>query len=539
MKSRLLFFAFWAGLNWFLYGDVIETEWPQFPENVTVRRRVSERLPSFPFVDSTLIDEDDGFNRQFCELYCTSDYDSLSCVEGTLINGEFLVPASVKSIHGRGMILQNSKFCDKFVEINGKSVLIPKGLQLTEFWNNRESSEDSPESMYILADEQFIPQYQIIEGKLYKLSKHQKYFKRSFWSHQKKYVWKIVTNPDGTQSLWGLDDRFEGKWDAVTHVQSGKQEGNVAFIAANENGYLVYESKHGKTVLKGQIPKDEQIFRIVFPRTDDSLLYIETWKESTSSFRTWVFDGDRQRCCLQSDFLCSETDYAFIEENAEGSCLLWNNGNRTPIPSEANVLRIFSEKEPVLLKYRNKDTRMFSVYLGDEKLLEGEAVVSFFPSPDSPFRYVISAIKSRESGGCDSLLIREGTPPITYPNALLSAYSDDWRRWILSVSEDPTGENCFLLLNSGEKYGPFLNVSNVVFSSDGQSWCAIVQMLTDRRYSILYNGKLGTMYDNIIQLDIFFPHDRFHTYGLRDGKWYRIDVHFDKDDSSANGVSAQ
>ena len=526
-EKSIFIFVFWFGFSVFLYGDVIETECSRFPTNVAIPRIASERLASFPYADSNFIDEDDGFNRQFYPLYCDSEGDSLPCAGGTLINGEFFVSDSeMVSIHRNGVILKASAFHDKFVEINGKACKIPKDLNLTQSWSNKENRDDSPRSMYLLADSQDRPQYQIIDGKLYKLRKKQNYFYRCFWSPREKYVWKIITNPDGTQSFWGLTDGIKGTWEAVTHAQPGHQERNVAFLVYHEMQYLLYEIKDSKMVLKGRIPEDERISSIVFPRTDDSLLCVETWKESVSDFRTWVFHEDRQFCCSQQNFKYSDTDYAFIEENSTGRCLLWSSGNRTPIPREAEVLRIFSEKEPVLLKYRSNDANTSSVYLGDEKLAEGEAVIAFAPTTDSPYRYVISAITPRETGGYDTRLVCEGTPPTIYRNAGLRAYSDDWRRWILSVFEDSTGEKRFLLLNSGEKYGPFLDVSNVVFSSDGQSWCAIVQMPTDRRYAILYNGKPGTMYDNIIQLDLFFPRDRFHTYGLRDGKWYRIEISF-------------
>lgn len=97
----------------------------------------------------------------------------------------------------------------------------------------------------------------------------------------------------------------------------------------------------------------------------------------------------------------------------------------------------------------------------------------------------------------------------------------------LRFSVNPASSNPQLeVIHSAEEaFEPFSNANTLWFSPDGEHWSLIVQNPEDRKFSILLDGKLYGKYDQLIRVEVPVPHpSQWCTYGLRDGKWYRVEI---------------
>lgn len=317
-----------------------------------------------------------------------------------------------------------------------------------------------------------------------------------------------------------LQKKFRKKWDALEMLVSEDEE-NVAFIAARGEKRYFYETKDGKLTLLQKVKKDTAAYLDYKPI--HKLLVFTSYSDNGMNLILWSRNGMKKE--YHGDYLqlvTCKSGYGVEVLDPEGNHYFeWASGLRISVPEKRTVFAIFSEQKPLLLQYRDGHTNAF--YLGEKLLAKGSILINLAHLRKSPYDYLIYAFDGR-----NATITSSNGDVFSYENAYWNGISENCEKWSLCVfnPENPCGDT-FLLLSDGQKLGPFADIGNVFFRHDASSWAAVVQTKEDKRYTVLYNGIPGQKYDNILRLESYPESDHCHTYGLRDGKWYRIDIQLD------------
>ncbi|MDO4628778.1 MAG: hypothetical protein Q4C70_06310 [Planctomycetia bacterium] len=108
---------------------------------------------------------------------------------------------------------------------------------------------------------------------------------------------------------------------------------------------------------------------------------------------------------------------------------------------------------------------------------------------------------------------------------LPSRAETDYENSFVYAYETPDG--CYVHCPDGEELGPFASMIDFYREPQGDGWLTIVQEHDTQKYRMILNGHLEPETFDIVYpiIKLYIP-ERFHTYGMKDEKWYKIEVEF-------------